>query len=120
MKHEQVKHFLWKNGSDWIIWENNPPAASHMGGVWECNIRTARSILDAMLKTCSCSLNDENFRTLLAETEGIITSRPLQTTVETLSGVSSQIPLSPSHLLTQKTNVVLSPLGNFDRPELYS
>ena len=89
-----------------------------MGGIWERQIRTARTILDAILKTHSCSLNDEHFRTLLAETEGIISSRPL--TAETLSDVNSQIPLSPSNLLTQKPNVVLLPHGNFDRPDLYS
>ena len=31
-----------------------------MGGIWERQIRTARTILDALLKTHSCSLNDEN------------------------------------------------------------
>ena len=98
MNHEQVKHYLQKNGSDWNTWENNPPAASHMGGIWERQIRTARTILDALLKTHSCSLNDEKFRTLLAETERIINYRPL--TVETLSYIYSQIPLSPSNLLT--------------------
>ena len=118
MNHEQVKHYLQKNGSDWITWENSPPAASHMGGIWEHQIRTARTILDALLKTHSCSLNDKNFRTLLAETEGIINSRLL--TVETPSDVNSQIPLSPSNLITQKTNVVLPPPSNFDRPDLYS
>ena len=66
-----------------------------------------------MLKTHSCSLNDENFKTVLAETEGIINSRLL--TVETLSDVNSQIPLLPSNLLTQEANVVLPPPGNFSR-----
>ena len=111
--HEQVKDYLQKNGSDWITWENNPPAASHMGGIWESQIRTARTILNTLLKTHSCSLNDENIRTLLAETEEINNSRPL-------SDVYSQIPLSPSNLLTQKTSVVLPPPGNFDRQDLYS
>ena len=118
MNHEQVKHYLQKNGTDWITWENNPPAASNMGAIWERQIRTARTILDALLKTRSCSLNDENFRTLSAETEGIINSRLL--TVETLRNVDSQIPLSPYNLLTQKTSAILPPPGNFDRPDLYS
>ena len=118
MNHEQAKHYLQKNGNDWITWEKNPPAASHMGGIWERQIRTARTILDALLKTHSCSLNDQNFSTLLSETKGAINSRP--PTVETLSDVNSQIPLSPSNLVTQKTSVVLPPRGNFDRPDLYS
>ena len=105
MNHKQVKHYLQNHGSDWITWENNPPAASHMGGILERQIQTAWTILDALLKTHSCSLNDENFRTLLAET---------------LSDVNSQIPLSPSNLPTQKTSVVLLPPGNFDRTHLYS
>ena len=75
-------------------------------------------ILDTLLKTHSCSLNDENFGTLLAEPKGIIYSRRF--TVEILSDVNSQIPLSSSNLLTQKTNVFLPHPGNFDRPDLYS
>ena len=51
INHEQVKHYLLKNGSDWIAWENNPRAASHMEEIWECQIRTARTILDVLLKT---------------------------------------------------------------------
>ena len=87
MNHEQVKHYLQKNGSDRITWENNPPTASNMGGIWERQIRTASTILNALLKTHSCSLNNKNFRTLSAETEGIINSRTL--TVDTLSDVNS-------------------------------
>ena len=89
-----------------------------MGGIWERYIRTAGTIFDALLKTHSCSLNDENFRALLAEAEGIINSRPF--TEETLSDVNSHIPLLPSNLLTQKTNAILPPPGSFDRPDLYS
>ena len=39
------------------------------------------------LRLTHAILNDENFRTLLTETEGIINSRPL--TVEILSDVNS-------------------------------
>lgn len=60
MNHKQVKHYLQKNGNDWIILKNNPSAASHMGGIQECQIRTSKKILDALLQTHSCSLNDEN------------------------------------------------------------
>ena len=109
MNHEQVKRYFQKNGSDWITWENNLPAASHMGGAWDSLIRTARKILDVLVKTHSCSLIGENFRTILAETVGIINSRLL--TMETLSNVSSQIPLARSNRVTQKTNVVLLPPG---------
>ena len=69
-------------------------------GVWECQIRSARSILAGLLKTHGHSLNDEELRTPVAETEAIINSRPL--TVESLSDINSEIPLSPSNLLTMK------------------
>ena len=41
-------------------------------------------------------------------------------TVETLSDVSSEMPLSPSHLLTMKIDVILPPPGAFLRPDSYS
>ena len=66
MNYEQVKRDLQKNGSDWMTWENNQPAALHRGGIWKRQIRIARTILETLLNTHSCSLNDENFRTLLA------------------------------------------------------
>ena len=50
INYEQVKHYLQKNGSDWNTWENNPPAASQMGGIREWEIRTARTILNVCLR----------------------------------------------------------------------
>ena len=41
-------------------------------------------------------------------------------TSETLSDVASEIPLSPSNLLTMKSDVILAPPGDFNRPDLYS
>ena len=61
MKHDKIKSVLQENGADWILWHNNPPGASHMGGVWECQIRSARTILEGVLKTNSHSLNVESF-----------------------------------------------------------
>ena len=117
MKHDKIKSFLQENGADWILWHNNPPGASHMGGVWERQIRSAKIILEGLLKTHSHSLNDESLRTLMAEVELIINSRPL--TVETISDSKSKIPLSPRNLLTMKTSVI-SPPGEFSKPDAYS
>ena len=64
----------------------NPPGASHMGGVWERQIRSAKSIIAVLLKTHGHSLNDEGLRTLVAEIEAIIHSRPL--TVESISEIN--------------------------------
>ena len=64
-----------------------------MGGVWERQIQSARTILEGLLTTHSHSLNDTSLRTLMAEVELIINSRPL--TVETINDSKSEIPLSP-------------------------
>lgn len=118
MNHSKIKSFLNQQESDWVpSWRYNPPAASHMGGIWERQIRSARNILNALLQTHSTCLNDENLHTLMTEVEAVINSRPL--TVETLSDVNSLLPLSPSNVLTMKSEVVMPPPGSFDRPDLY-
>ena len=118
MNHNQIAQYLQTHGADWITWTKNPPTASHMGGVWERQIRTARCILNALLKTYGRSLNDEALHMLLVEVEAIVNSRLL--TVETINDVSSYIPLSPSHLLSMKSKVVLPPPGSFTPADLYS
>ena len=107
---------LQENGAHWILWHNNPPGASHMGGVWERQVWSARTILEGLLKVHSHSLNDESLRTLMAEVQLIITLRPL--TVETISESKSEIP--SSNLLTMKTSVVMPPPGKFSKPDAYS
>ena len=54
----------------------------------------------------------------MTEAENVIHSRPL--TVENLSDHGSPEPLTPNHLLTSKTEVVLPPPGCFERLDLYS
>ena len=102
---------------DLVKWIRNPPAASHMGGVWERQIRSARAILSSLLSTHGKSLDEESLLTLAAETEGILNSRPL--TVETISNPTSDLPLAPSNILTMKWKVVMPPPGDFSRPDLY-
>ena len=89
-----------------------------MGGIWERQIRQARTILEALQKTHGSSLNDENLRTLITGTEAIMNSRPLR--VEALSDVNSEIHLSPSQLLTMKTDVIQPTPRAFSRPDIYS
>ena len=66
------------------------------GGVWERQIPSAHTILMSLLHTHGRSLNDKSLRTLLAETEAIVNSRPL--TVDTLAKVQSEQPICPSNI----------------------
>ena len=56
-------------------------------------------------------------RTLLHKAAAIVNSRPL--TVDAVNDPLSPKPLSPNQLLTLKSNIVLPPLGNFQRADLY-
>ena len=116
MNHQQIQHFLTNTGADWVIWSRNVPAASHMGGVWEGQIRSARSILASLLKRHGTCLEDESLHTLMTEVEAIVNSRSL--TAETISYPQSVTPLSPSNLLTMKSRVIMPPPGSFVRPDL--
>ena len=75
------------------------PFASHMGGVWERQTRSARAILASMLKTHGKSLDDESLLSLMTEVEGILNSRPL--TVEMINDPSSFQPLATANILTR-------------------
>ena len=46
-----------------------------MGGAWERMIRSVRKILTAL--TCDQTLDDEAFSTFMTEVEGILNSRPV-------------------------------------------
>ena len=117
MDNAKIGLYLSELGADWE-WNFNPPASSHMGGVWERHIRSIRAILSALLKTHGRSLDDEALRTLLTETEGILNSRPL--TTDNLNDVNSLIGLSPINLLTMKGKVIVPPPGEFSSADTYS
>ena len=118
MDCQKIEFFLQNIGADYINWHRNPHASSHMGGVWERQIRSACTIPMSLLHTHRRSLNDESLRTLLAETEAIVNSRPL--TVDTLGDVQSEQPICPSNILTMKSKVVLPPPGHFVKADKYS
>ena len=84
----------------------NTRTASHMSGVWEQQICSARKILSSLLKTHGRSLNDQALSILMAEVEAVMNSRPL--TVELLSNGNSLNPINPSNLLMIKSSYVSS------------
>lgn len=96
----------------------NPPAASHMGGVWERQIRTVRSVLTGLLDNSAGRLDTTSLRTLMYEAMAIVNSRPL--TINSLEQPDDPCPLTPNHLLTMKSGVIVSPPpGTFVREDLY-
>ena len=100
-----------------ITWTFNPPAASHMGGVWERLIRTVRNVLSPLMREFGERLDDESFRTLLCEVEAIVNSRPL-TPLST--DPDDLTPLTPSHILTLKSQAVTAPPGLFQKEDVYT
>jgi hypothetical protein len=96
----------------------NPPSSSHMGGVWERQIRTVRNVLNGILTESSVRLDTTSLRTLMYEVMAIINSRPL--TVENLERADGPLPLTPNHVLTMKSGIVMPPPpGIFVKEDLY-
>lgn len=113
VEDSSVKDYLCSRGT---VWTFNPPHASHMGGVWERMIGVTRRILDKMLKDHSArGLTHEVLTTFLAEASAIINFRPL-TAIPT--DPDSPFILTPSILLTQKTDEVGEPVCNTDAKDL--
>lgn len=117
MDTSRVTRFLQNKGCDFQF-KMNVPSASHMGGVWERQIRSVRSILNTLLDQSGTQLDDESLRTFMCEAASIINSRPL--TVDNLNDPQSPEPLTPNHLLTMKSEILLPPPGEFQQPDLYS
>ena len=115
--HQKIKDELLKEDCDWVEFRMNVPHASHMGGVWERQIRTARAVFSSILATHGHSLDDELLRTLMVETEAIINGQPLSYT--SMSDTNTVEPLTAQQLLTLKSKVVCSLPGQFRSEDLY-
>ena len=72
MDNKRIGDFLLEKKADWIVWKKTPPIASHLGGVWERQIRSARTILSSLIRTYSMSFNDQSLSTLSSEFEDIV------------------------------------------------
>ena len=117
MDQDKVREFLVNKECDWIEFQTNVPSASHMGGIWERQIRTVRNVLNALLDDHGTQLDEESLRTFMCETESIVNSRPL--TTDNLTSPNGMEPLTPNHLLTMKSRVLLPPPDEFQREDIY-
>ena len=110
----RLREFLLLHKCDFVM---NVPHASHMGGVWERNIRSVRTVLTGLLKTTAVRLTTNALRTLLYESMAIVNSRPL--TSDGIDDSNGPEPLAPNHLLTMKSGCIPPPAGTFEQSDLY-
>ena len=61
MDENKVRSTLLEENCEWFSFKMNPPSASHMGGSWERQIRTVRSVLTSLLAESGRQLDDESF-----------------------------------------------------------
>ena len=108
----QLQSFLADNNCEFLF---NPPAASHMGGVWERQIRTVRSILEALVSNLPGRLDSLSLRTFFYEAMATVNSRPLTTT-----GSKYMELLTPNHLITMKGKTLTQPPGVFVKEDVYA
>ncbi|XP_024116301.1 uncharacterized protein LOC112137986, partial [Oryzias melastigma] len=112
--HTSVEDYLREERCSWVF---NPPHSSHMGGVWERMIGIVRRILDSMLlQAGNPSLTHEVLTTLLAEVTAIVNARPL---VPVSSDPEAPLILTPMMLLTQKTQKIPVPPGDFTKANMF-
>lgn len=115
MDPERITTFLLENQCEFIM---NTPHASHAGGVWERQIRTIRSVLNATFALYPGKLDDSCLRAFLYEAMAIVNSRPL--TVDCLNDPQSLRPITPNNLLTLKPVTALPPPGKFLEEDVYA
>ncbi|XP_043475046.1 uncharacterized protein LOC122506792 [Leptopilina heterotoma] len=80
-----------------IKWNFIPPLASHFGGLWEANIKSAKSIMRKVIG--SLPLTFEELSTLMVQIEACMNSRPL---LPITGGPDDLDYLTPGHVLIGK------------------
>ena len=112
---DRVRRYLEAHGCDVIT---NVPSASHMGGVWERQIRTVRNVLTAILTRANSRLDSSSLRTFFYEAMAIVNSRPLA--IDNLNDPCGPEALTPNHLLTMKSRMLMPPPGKFQCEDVYA
>ena len=100
-KQDKIRSALSQDGIQWVF---NPPAASHMGGIWERLVRSRKKAVDVVLQ--NQVLTDEVLLTAFAEVEWLVNSRPL---TEVSSDVDDLEALTPNHFIIGRGTVNLPP-----------
>ena len=85
-----------------IQWIFNPPAAPHMGGIWESLVKLAKRAVTAITK--GVDLTDEELMTVFAESEAMLNNRPLTYISNDPNDIE---PLTPAHFLNNKPTTLI-------------
>ena len=112
---DHIRRFFQDQNAE-IEFKFNPPSASHFGGVFERQIGSIRRVLEGILVEFGHSLNAESLATFLHEAAAVVNSRPLSCVNITDEQLE---PLTPNHLLTGKSRIVVSPPGTFVKQDMY-
>ena len=97
----KIKRELQQRGIKWIF---NPPSAPHMSGAWERLIQTTKRHLRALIG--SNIISEFALRTLFAEIEAIMNSRPITAVSDDPRDLEA---LTPNHFLLQRKVTGLPP-----------
>ena len=93
-----------------IIWKMNPPLAPYFGGIWERLIQSDKRTLLMFLG--SQQLKAQVFHTIVAETEGLLNSRPI---TYVSSDTNDEEALTTNHFLLRRPYSRLAPLTSTSR-----
>ncbi|XP_037792073.1 uncharacterized protein LOC119587407 [Penaeus monodon] len=88
---DKIHKALHRRDIEWVF---HPPMASHMGGVWERQIRSIRKILASIIGMQR--IDDSRLHTLFCEVEATLNSRPLTAAPGDASDPEA---LTPDHIL---------------------
>ena len=99
VKSQRLHNRLTDENIKWIF---NPPAAPHMGDVWESLVKLAKRAMTAA--TRGAELTDEELMTVLTECKAMLNNRPLTYISNDPDDIE---PLTPAHFLNNKTTTLI-------------
>ena len=107
---QQIDSELLQRGCKWIF---QPPTASSMSGVWERLVRSAKTVIKAILGVQV--VTEPVLQTLLTEVERVLNGRALTANSDDPNDLQ---PLTPAHFLMQRKSICLPP-GVFEKADQY-